>query len=107
MDMSKNSVVATIKMLSNELELQYGAELNLRNHCFLRISYDITIQNKWDLIIKSPFTKYANEIQLQNALDLLLLYKNDKNRLLEDNVVSLDFRKKVATTKSKSNLSLF
>ena len=105
MYLNKIRVIAEIKRISNELETQYSVELNLRNHCFLRIAYDATFQNKWDLKIKRPFTKYANENQLQSAIDLLSIYKFDKKRLLEDNKRSLDFRKKSGKFKNRSTFN--
>ena len=107
MSFTKNILIATIKKLSNELDTHYSAELNFRNHCYLRIAYDATIAKKWNLVIKRPFTKYASEIQLQNAIDLLLVYKFDKKKLLKDNEKSLEFRKKTTPAKSNPTLTLF
>ncbi len=107
MSFTKNTLIASIKKLSNELDTHYGAELNFRNHCYLRIAYDATIAKKWDLVIKRPFTKYANEIQLQKVIDLLLIYKTDTTKLLQDNEKSLNYRKKTITAKSNLILTLF
>ena len=107
MNLTKNTLIATIKKLSNELDMYYDAELNFRNHCYLRIAYDVTVENKWDLIIKKPFTKYVNEMQLQRVIDLLLVYKLDKKSLLEDNQKSLNFRKNAIDFKINFNATLF
>ena len=103
----KNMLISTIKRLSNELDLQYSAELNFRNHCYLRIAYDNIVDNKWDVVIKRPFTKYATDNQLQNAAAALLLYKSDKKRLLTDNEKSLGFRKKALDFEITQSNTLF
>ena len=107
MKQNKNDLISEIIKLSNLLDTQYNQELNLRNHCYLRIAYDNTVNNKWDIIIKRPFTKYASEHQLQTALDLMKLYKIDKNKLLDDNGISLAFRKKVGDVKALQIKTLF
>ena len=83
-----------IKQLSNSLEKQFETQLNFKNHCYLRIAYDNTANNKWDNVIAKPFIKNANEAQLKNAVFLLNKYTSDKELLLKHNVVSLAFRKK-------------
>lgn len=83
-----------ITVLSNVLDEQYDKELNFRNHCYLRIAFDVTVNNKWDTKVEKPFTKYASEAQLQNALALLKGYVLDKQLLLIDNEKSLAFREK-------------
>ena len=103
----KNMLISTIKRLSNELDLQYSAELNFRNHCYLRIAYDNIVGNKWDVVIKRPFTKYATNNQLQNAAAALLLYKSDKKKLLTDNEKSLGFRKKALDFEITQSITLF
>ena len=94
MNLSKNELTEQVKKLSNELDVQYNAELNFRNHCYLRIAYDATVNDKWDVIVKRPFTKYATEVDLLKAITFLETYKKDKNVLLIDNDKSLSFRKK-------------
>lgn len=89
-----NSQLATdITVLSNVLDGHYTEELNFRNHCYLRIAFDVTVNNKWDTKVGKPFTKYASEAQLQNALALLKGYLIDNQLLLIDNEKSLAFRK--------------
>ena len=107
MNTAKNIAIATIKKLSNELDIQYNNQLNFRNHCYLRIAFDASVENKWDLIIKKPFTKYANDSQLQNVINLLLLYKIDTIRLLQDNERSLMYRKDANLSKTDSSITLF
>jgi hypothetical protein len=92
MSLNKSTLIDDIKKLSNTLDAQYGHELNLRNHCYLRIAYDCVVDNKWDLEIKKPFVKYASIDQLQLALALLQKYQIDKKKLLADNKKSLKFR---------------
>ena len=101
----ENDLIFEIKKLSNQLDNHYNLELNLRNHCYLRIAYDITVKNKWDSIVKRPFTKYASEHQLQTVLNLMKLYVIDKEKLLQDNKISLEFREKEAhlNLKNQSN----
>ena len=103
----KNILIANIKQLSNELDSQYNGELNFRNHCYLRIAYDNTVNNKWDIVVKKPFTKYANEHQLETALNFLKLYLSDKKRLINDNEISLAFRKKDNDLKALQIKTLF
>ena len=91
--MDNIDLISEIKRLSNLLDKQYDLELNFRNHCYLRIAYDNTVQNKWDLVLKKPFNKYANQDQLENVINLLDTYISDKNKLLEHNKNSLEFRK--------------
>jgi len=81
-----------ITVLANVLDKHYNKELNFRNHCYLRIAFDATVNNKWDTKVEKPFTKYASEAQLQNALALLRGYLLDKQLLLIDNEKSLAFR---------------
>ena len=84
----------TITMeLANELENIYH-NLNFKNHCYLRIAYDNTIDAKWDTVINRPFTINANLIQLNKAKWLLCLYKIDKELLLQHNKISLTYRQK-------------
>ena len=82
-----------IKRLSNTLEKQFETQLNFKNHCYLRIAYDNTANNKWDNVIAKPFIKNANEMQLKNAVFLLNKYTSDKELLLKHNLKSLGFRK--------------
>lgn len=82
-----------IKVLSNVLDKHYNKELNFRNHCYLRIAFDATVNNKWDTKMGKPYAKYASEAQLQSALAILKGYLLDKQLLLIDNEKSLAFRK--------------
>lgn len=91
---SKDDVGNEIKRLSNSLEKQFETQLNFKNHCYLRIAYDNTANNKWDNVIAKPFIKNANEAQLKNAVFLLNKYTSDRELLLKHNLVSLAFRKK-------------
>lgn len=85
--------ILELKRLSIFLDKHYDNELNFRNHCYLRIAYDITTRDKWDNKVAKPFVKYANNVQLQNVIDLLKKYSSDKKSLLSDNEKSLNFRK--------------
>ena len=89
----KNILIAEIKKLALNLDKHYDSEINFRNHCYLRIAYDCTVQNKWDLVLKKPFVKYANNRQLENTISLLNEYLEDKGKLLFDNEKSLKYRK--------------
>lgn len=90
---NKNEFVSEIKYLSSRLDAMYLKKLNLRNHCFLRIAYDMTVQDKWDFKVNKPFIKYATDEQLKSVISLLKAYLADENKLLEDNRKSLSFRK--------------
>ena len=107
MKQDKNDLISEIKKISNQLDTQYNPELNFRNHCYLRIAYDNTVNNKWDIVVKKPFTKYASEYQLETALNLMKLYKIDKRKLLHDNEISLAFRKKDGDLKALQIKTLF
>lgn len=85
-------LAADIKFVSNALDTHYDKELNFRNHCYLRIAFDNTVNNKWDTKVEKPFVKYATEAQLQNALILLKSYLLNKQLLLIDHKKSLEFR---------------
>ncbi len=85
-------LISEINRLSDMLDNQYNNELNFRNHCYLRIAYDNTTQDKWDIRVAKPFVKYATNMQLQSAVDLLNKYSSDKLILLSDNDKSLNFR---------------
>ena len=103
----KNNLIKEIKRLANLLDAYYGSELNFRNHCYLRIAYDCTMQSKWDLACKTPFIKYATNKNLQIAVALLNTYFIDKKRLLADNDKSLNFRKNSANRGATGDLRLF
>lgn len=107
MNKNKKEIVNEIKFLSNKLEKIYFTMLNLRNHCFLRVAYDITVQDKWDLKINKPFTKYATDEQLKCAISLLKAYLVDENKLLLDNKKSLSFRKNSLEDNYDGVLKLF
>ena len=95
MILDKIDLIFEIKRLSNLLDKQYDLELNFRNHCYLRIAYDNTVNDKWDNVVRTPFVKYANNSQLENALSLLKSYSTNKKLLLEHNTLSLQFRNKL------------
>ena len=103
----KNMLIAEIKRLSNLLDTHYNLELNFRNHCYLRIAYDCTVNNKWDFIIKKPFIKYAGIVELNTAINLLNTYLIDKKKLLVDNDKSLSFRKNIDDFDPTDGLRLF
>jgi hypothetical protein len=90
---NRASIKNEIIRLSNLLDKQFAAELNFRNHCYLRIAYDNSVKNKWDNLIAKPFIKNAKEAQLKKALELLNHYVLDKQLLLEHNNISLKFRR--------------
>ena len=81
--------------LFNFLDAHYASELNFRNHCYLRIAYDNTINNKWDNVVAKPFIKNASEDQLNNVVGLLKNYTINKDLLIEHNLLSLAFRQKI------------
>ena len=95
------SIKNEIIRLSNLLDAQYTAELNFRNHCYLRIAYDNAVNNKWDNVIAKPFIKNANEDQLNVALMLLNNYVTDKVILNSHNLLSLKFRDKTVEKSKK------
>lgn len=107
MSLNRDVLVSDIKKLSNELEHQYCAEFNFRNHCYLRIAYDNTLNDKWDQLVMRPFTKFAATEQLLKAIQLLNAYTADKNKLLADNANSLAFRKKYEMPKTDKQTTLF
>lgn len=79
--------------IANELENVYP-ELNFKNHCYLRIAYDNVIQARWDKVITKPFVIRANSSQLEEAKQLLNLYKSNKELLLQHHKISLTYRNK-------------
>ena len=95
------SIKNEIIRLSKLLDAQYAAELNFRNHCYLRIAYDNAVNYKWDNVIAKPFIKNANEDQLNVALMLLNNYVTDKVMLNNHNLLSLKFRDKTVQKSKK------
>lgn len=91
----KEELINQIKSLSNDLDKLYSDKVSFRNHCYLRIAYDNTCSNKWDLVVSRPFVKNATLLQLNTSLDYLLRYKNDFTTLISDNIKSLKYRKKL------------
>ena len=79
--------------LANDLEKQY-TNLNFRNHCYLRIAYDNVLQAKWDTIVGRPFVAKATSDQIDQVNKLLVLYKTNKDLLIDHNKQSLTFRNK-------------
>ena len=103
----KIQLITEIKRLSNLLDNQYNKELNFRNHCYLRITYDNTTQDKWDNKVSKPFVKYATNSELQNAVDLLKKYLSEKPTLLIDNEKSLNFSNNYKIKVKEFDLKLF
>ena len=89
------SINNEIIRLSNFLDAHYASELNFRNHCYLRIAYDNTINNKWDNVVAKPFIKNASEDQLNSVVGLLKNYTINKDLLIKHNLLSLAFRQKI------------
>lgn len=78
--------------LPEQLEEQYP-ELNFRNHCYLRIALDITLQAKWDTKLKKPAYNYLSTHEYASVLNLLKTYQKNKEVLLQHHVQSLNYRK--------------
>ena len=91
---NKISIKNEIIRLSNLLDAHYASELNFRNHCYLRIAYDNTVNNKWDNVVAKPFIKNASEDQLNSVVGLLKNYTINKDLLIKHNLLSLAFRQK-------------
>ena len=87
----KNEII----QLSNFLDAHYSAEFNFRNHCYLRIAYDNTVNNKWDNVVPKPFIKNASEDQLNSVVELLKKYAINKDLLTKHNLLSLALRQKI------------
>ena len=92
---NKISIKNEIIRLSNLLDAHYASELNFRNHCYLRIAYDYTVNNKWDNVVAKPFIKNASEDQLKSVVELLKNYAINKDLLTKHNLLSLTFRQKI------------
>ena len=107
MNREKIYLAEEIKRMSNLLDTHYANKLNFRNHCYLRIAYDVVVQDKWDVKVNKPFVKYATENQLENALALLNTYFTDKQHLLADNEKSLLFRQRYKNETTNYNAKLF
>jgi hypothetical protein len=85
-------MISKIKHLSNKLDEQYDNELNFRNHCYLRIAFDASTGDKWNLQIKRPFVQYASKNLLEKVLFLLNEHVSNKQLLLSNNNESLLYR---------------
>ncbi len=79
--------------LGNQL-LKIYPQLSFENHCYWRIALDAIIGNKWNTQIGSPAYKNLSSSQLEKVVAKLNLYKEDKNTLLQDNLKSLEYRKR-------------
>ena len=88
------SIESEIKRLSDFLDTQYASQLNFRNHCYLRIAYDITVKKKWDTVVERPFIKNASADQLNCVIGLLKDYIMNKDLITKHNLISLTFRQK-------------
>lgn len=91
--MTKPEIGVRILELAFSLENIYP-ELNFKHHCYLRIAYDTSFQDKWNRVIKSPLLKNALKADLEVIVGLLELYIESKRILLEHNNNSLNYRKK-------------
>lgn len=103
----KISLLLEINSLANHLDALYSKELNFRNHCYLRIAFDMVIGDKWDTKINRPFLKNASEAQLENVVMLLKSYTTEKRNLQTDNTKSLTYRLKVKLILESKNPKLF
>lgn len=103
----KISLLLEINSLANHLDALYRKELNFRNHCYLRIAFDMVIGDKWDTKINRPFLKNASETQLENVVVLLKSYTTEKRNLQTDNTKSLAYRLKVKLILESKNPKLF
>lgn len=107
MSHQKKCLISEIKSMANHLDALYNKELNFRNHCYLRIAFDIVVGDKWDTKINKPFVKNASEKQLKNALMLLNSYAIEKQNLQLDNIKSLEYRLKFRLIVKSKNPTLF
>lgn len=73
---------------------EHYPQLNLDNHCYLRIALDNTFKARWDTVISRPAYKNLNEKQINKLRALLNSYFNNKELLLEHNQNSLRWRNK-------------
>ena len=65
---------------------------NFKHHCYLRISYDNTLESDWRKIIQKPFMNNCKSSSLITVLDLLQLYIVSEKHLIQDNKKSLYYR---------------
>lgn len=107
MPQEKLHLVTEIKQLADLLDTHYNTKLNFRNHCYLRIAFDNTVNDKWDTKVAKPFLKYATDAQLQNVFRLLTSYLLDEQIVLTDNKKSMAFRKKIKQMEQVKNPKLF
>ena len=105
--MERREIISKIKHLSNELDKLYENELNFRNHCYLRIAFDASIGDKWDLQIKRPFVQYASKNLLEKVLFSLNEYVSNKQLLLSNNNESLLYRQQYRQLDEIKILKLF
>ena len=103
----KKEIISKIAKIAQTLDHKYSLETNFRNHCYLRIAYDCSMNNKWDTTLQKPFVKNANIAQLTKVVELLNHYLLDKEKLIQDNKTSLNFRKLARISNIKSSQTLF
>ncbi len=70
-------------------------DLNLKNHCYLRIALDNVIGTRWDKRIARPAYQNLSTQQRALVISYLSTYLDDKSTLLAHNMISLAYRGKL------------
>lgn len=81
-----------INLLVNFLP-QYYSDLELENHCYRRIAYDMTVKNKWQKKVKAPFVENAEIFELKLVVANLESFVRSKHYMQHFNRESLKYRK--------------
>ena len=84
--------IRELTSLSNKLPIMYP-ELNLQNHCYRRIAYDMACGERWSDKYTDAFVNSATAQELELAVFKMKQYMINKNKLIEDNKLSLKYRK--------------
>lgn len=82
------------KKYADELVTMYS-KLAFDNHCYMRMAYDLAIENKWDNVVQKPFYKNATDEQLQKAIGNMVLMSFDLDFVHKFNRKSLKYRGKL------------
>lgn len=90
---SKRHLRKSITKLCNQLPTLYP-ELNFENHCYRRIAYDTAVGDKWTNKYPDSFVLFGSKEDLALVEWKLKQYTESKEKLLEDNRLSLKYRGK-------------
>jgi hypothetical protein len=90
---SKRHLRKSIAKLSDQLPIMYPT-LDFENHCYRRMAYDTAVGMNWTDKYPDSFVMNASREDLALVEWKLKRYMESKQKLLEDNSMSLKYRGK-------------